>query len=167
MRNTEPHYDEDCYLEERYGEEEMTDEEKAEEYMHKKGLLYFDKNSIYKVRTYYMYKAYLDGLAAGRKELEQWKQEWQDAQIKANEEGFERTILQIKYLELEKENAELKQQIENYQLAENESVEIIAELKAMFEFVCKQRFGYAWNMNKDVYIADIKKALKGEKTQWV
>ncbi len=41
------------------------------------------------------------------------------------------------------------------------------ELKEMFEFVCKQRFGYAWNMNKDVYIADIKKALKGEKTQWV
>lgn len=41
------------------------------------------------------------------------------------------------------------------------------ELKEMFEFVCKQRFGYAWNLNRDVYIADIKKALKGEKTRWV
>ena len=47
----------------------MTDKEKAEEYMHKKGLSYFDKNSTYKVRTYYMYQAYLDGLAEGRKEV--------------------------------------------------------------------------------------------------
>ena len=50
-------------------------------------------------------------LAEGRKELEQWKQEWQDAQIKANEEGFARTIIQIKYNELEKENAELSNSV--------------------------------------------------------
>ena len=41
-------------------------------------------------------------------ELELWKQEWQDAQIKANEEGFARTMLQIKNKELEKENEQLK-----------------------------------------------------------
>lgn len=49
------------------------------------------------------------GLAEGRKELEQWKQEWQDTQIKANEEGFARTTLQIKYAELQKENAKLRE----------------------------------------------------------
>lgn len=45
-----------------------------------------------------------------KQQIEQWKQEWQDAQIKANEEGFTRTQLQIKYKDLEKENAELKKQ---------------------------------------------------------
>lgn len=33
MRNTEPHYDEDCYLEERYGEEEMKTTEEMIEVM--------------------------------------------------------------------------------------------------------------------------------------
>ena len=53
------------------------------------------------------------------KELELWKQEWQDAQIKANEEGFARTMLQIKNKELEKENAELKEQIEKMKCCGN------------------------------------------------
>lgn len=55
-------------------------------------------------------------LTEGRKELEQWKQEWQDAQIQANEEGFARTILQIKYAELSNSVTELtnsKTELEN------------------------------------------------------
>lgn len=77
---------------------------------------------------------------------------WELSLTKVYEQGLaegrnEQRRLQIAYSEvLEKENAELKK---------------------MFDFICRQRFGYAWNMNKDVYIADIKKALKGEKTQWV
>lgn len=56
-------------------------------------------------------KGFKSGLAEGRKEIEQWKQEWQDAQIKANEEGFARTTLQIKCTNLEKEIEELKKKL--------------------------------------------------------
>lgn len=118
----------------------MTDEEKAEEYMHKKGLSYFDKHSIYKVRTYYMYQAYFDGLTEGRKELEQWKQEWQDTQIKANDEGFARTTLQIKYAELQKENTELLEscrdkdrQLNKWFISYNEVIKENEELKKQEE----------------------------------
>lgn len=52
---------------------------------------------------------YQDEAKRLEKELEQWKQEWQDTQIKANEEGFARTTLQIKYAELQKENAKLRE----------------------------------------------------------
>lgn len=94
----------------------MTDEEKAEEYVIKnvcKSCGLCDKGKYIRCDDYRESKQfYLDGLAEGRKELEQWKQEWQDAQIKANEEGFARTTLQIKYSELEKENLELKAQFE-------------------------------------------------------
>ena len=67
------------------------------------------------------------GLAEGRKELEQWKQEWQDAQIKANEEGFARTTLQIKYSELKKENEELKTQVKSMRM---EKGTLVAKLKS-------------------------------------
>lgn len=98
----------------------MTDEEKAEEYVDKilsdsKYPFIFNKEKV----KAYIIKVYLDslkvceeaynkGLAEGRKEIEQWKQEWQDAQIKANEEGFARTTLQIKCTNLEKEIEEQK-----------------------------------------------------------
>lgn len=101
----------------------MTGKEKAEEYVDK--ILSDSKYpfivSKEKVKAYII-KVYLDslkccenayniGLSEGRKEIEQWKQEWQDAQIKANEEGFARTTLQIKCTNLEKEIEELKKKL--------------------------------------------------------
>ena len=79
----------------------------------------YDKSVYQDVMTAYR-DGYKDGLAEGKKELEQWKQEWQDAQIKANEEGFARTTLQIKYSELEKENARLSKMI-------NEAIDFIEQ----------------------------------------
>lgn len=85
--------------------------------------------------------------------------------------------IQEEILVLKLENEKLEKALDSYKALDSHYDEIEEdakriseeneELKKMFEFICKQRFGYAWNMNKDVYIADIKKALKGEKTQWV
>ncbi|MCQ2577507.1 MAG: hypothetical protein MJ176_03135 [Treponema sp.] len=112
----------------------MTDKEKAEaEEYAKKKIKVFDKDSSY--YFFHVKQAYLDGLAEGKKELEQWKQEWQDAQIKANEEGIARTTIQIKYKEFEKENAELLEscrdkdrQLNNWFLSYNEVIKENEEL---------------------------------------
>ena len=97
----------------------MTDEEKAEEYANDK----VHHSEILGERNR-LKQAFIDGANfgydKGKKELEQWKQEWQDAQIKANEEGFTRTILQIKYSELEKENARLSKML-------NEAIDFIEQ----------------------------------------
>lgn len=98
----------------------MTDEEKAEEIIKEKYCnnceeretfpdIYNCSNKEHCDDYYLLKEGILLGLAEGRKELEQWKQEWKDAQIKANEEGFARTTLQIKYAELQKENAKLRE----------------------------------------------------------
>lgn len=90
----------------------MTDEEKTGEII----------NNFLRQRKFYF--SDLDmardlikiALTEGRKELEQWKQEWQDVQMQANEEGFARTILQIKYAELSNLVTELtdsKTELEN------------------------------------------------------
>ena len=110
----------------------MTDEEKAKEYARR-----ISKPCLHIVCNQYcsmVKQAYLDGLAEGRKELEQWKQEWQDAQIKANEEGFTRTTIQIKYKELEKENAELKEKLKNNPYV----IQLQNEQAEMAEDFCKQ-----------------------------
>lgn len=116
----------------------MTDEEKSEEYFNNECLhTYADNQEELKEDVT---KAYLAGLAERRKELEQWKQEWQDTQIKANDEGFARTTLQIKYAELQKENTELLEscrdkdrQLNKWFISYNEVIKENEELKKQEE----------------------------------
>lgn len=128
----------------------MTDKEKAEEYTNNRDCYVYDCENNGIDITGNLRQAYLDGLAEGRKEYS------------------ESPCTSCCIIErLESDLSELNYQFVNLTANAKELKEENAELKAMFDFVCKQRFGYAWNMNKDVYIADIKKALNGEKTQWV
>ena len=144
----------------------MTDEEKAEEYVNTH-CCYYRQDFI---------RTYLDGLAEGRKELEQWKQEWQDTQIKANEEGFERTILQIKHSELEKENEELSDSILEFSNSvielTNTKTELenkVAELEKQIEKMkccetCKNRKG--WKGEKPCLDCKINQFGEGTEDKW-
>lgn len=129
----------------------MTDEEKAEEIIKEKYCnnceeretfpdIYNCSNKEHCDDYYLLKEGILLGLAEGRKELEQWKQEWKDAQIKANEEGFARTTLQIKYAELQKENTELLEscrdkdrQLNKWFISYNEVIKENEELKKQEE----------------------------------
>lgn len=182
----------------------MTDEEIKE--MEKEAKEYAQGNFYSEQGFLYGYEI---GFEKGRKEIEQWKQEWQDAQIKANEEGFARTTLQIKCTNLEKEieelkdrnveiekilekanselskeslncmelskdNEELKSQIENYKLSENESKEIIAELKKEISvllscsncpenkggYICEKEYNNKCLAQKVEYIKELKAQIE-------
>ena len=70
-----------------------------------------------------------------KKENEEWKTEWNDQVIKANEEGFARTQLQIKNKELEADNDARKFAMAMSEKVEKKLREENAELKEQIDDV--------------------------------
>lgn len=68
-----------------------------------------------------------------KKENEEWKAEWNDQVIKANEEGFARTQLQIKNKELEAQITTLSQNLDDAMSVENALNKRNEELEAQIE----------------------------------